>query len=428
MLLKTTSTLGPFLAVSLLASGAFAQTNVTPPAEIKEVVAAPAVAGEAPPADAPPPSTDSTNAALSAGGQFATGNSRLAAASGLGKFDLRRGNNAFAASLGGNYAEAYVTPAPTVIPNANPMLNPTVVPAAAPGWKESVENLQAKLRYDRYFSRNFSAFVQVTGTHDAFQALTFRVNADPGVKLLVVQQPQTKLWGEIGYDFQYDDNYTDSNGIEQAGAGGPALDPNGIDYLIQKTDTIHSGRVFAGLQHGFSKDVQLNMGLEYLQGFGGSGGGTPATPSGFAVFNPGSTLPVPGTPISKPYVDPVAITLTGSRLNLDILLAAKLGAGLSFGVGFSAKYNSAPLAGKQDFDTATTLTLIYSFGSGGEKPKPPAPPCTSGPADPASVPPKSGPAAAPPAPPPVAQVNPAPVAPAPPPPAPVAAPPPAPAH
>ncbi len=404
---STSRILGPFLACFFLAGNSFAQTNAVPPADIAQAVKAPAVAGVAPPAPPPPP-TDSLNAALSAGGQFATGNSGLAAASGLGKFDIRRGDNAFAASLGGNYAEAYLIPAPTVIPATTSGGNPTVIPAAPPGWKESTENIQAKVRYDRYLTPAFSVFAQLTGTHDAFQALTFRFNADPGVKLLFAQTQATKVWGELGYDFQFDDNYTDTNGLEQAGAGGAALDSNGVAYLIQRQDTIHSGRAFAGFQHKFNKEVSLNLGLEYLQGVGGGGGGLPATPGGYYVF---SAATAGNHPLSE-QVDPVSISLTGSRLNFDALLAAKVGGGLSFGVGFSAKYNSAPLPGKDQLDTATTLTLIYAYGTvvkPADKPK-----CEDAPAagGPASTPPTVAPAApatpAPTAPTPVVPATPAP--------------------
>ncbi len=311
---------------------------------------------------------------------------------------MRRGDNAFAAALIGNYSETYQTPATTyvTIPGSTKVY---AIPGAPPGWKESVENLQGKLRYDRYFSANFSAFAQVTGTHDAFQAVTFRLNADPGVKYLFWNHPETKLWGEAGYDFQYDDNYTNSIGIEQAGAGGSATDPNGAVYLIQKNDTIHSGRLFAGLQHNFNSQVNLNFGLEYLQGFGGSGGGAPALPAGHTIFNP-AALPSAMQLANASVVDPVSISLTGSRLNLDVLLAAKVGAGLSFGIGFNAKYNSAPLAGKEDLDTSTTLTLIYAFGGGPKKeePKPPTCPCNAPPPDGGAAAPAPG--AAPPPPPP----------------------------
>ncbi len=100
-------------------------------------------------------------------------------------------------------------------------------PTLPGSWQRSTENLQGKVRYDRYLNRNTSVFLQVTGTHDAFQAITFRLNADPGVKYLFVNEETLRVWGEAGYDFEYDDNLT-SQGIEQAGSGGNALDANGL--------------------------------------------------------------------------------------------------------------------------------------------------------------------------------------------------------
>jgi hypothetical protein len=372
-------------------TGALAQATApvpaqsgAPPADLTQTVAAPTAA------DAPtiaPPDTDSTNAAVSAGGQFASGNSKLFAATGLGKFDMRRGDNAFGAQLLGNYAEGAVAPSTTL--------------------KSTTENLQGKLRYDRYFTSAFGAFLQLTGTHDAFQAITFRLNVDPGVKLFFVDEPTTKFWGELGYDFEFDQNYVDGNNIEQAGSGGPALDANNLPYVIVSQNTIHSTRLFAGFKHGFNDKVNLSLGLEYLQGLAGTGTGTPNVPPGYTASQ----------------VDIVPVSVTGSRLNGDALLAAQVGGGFAIGVGLSAKFNSAPLAGKQDLDTTGTLSLIYSFSS--PTPAPP-PTCTEPPAPPPPPPPPPGtaPPAPPPPPPPPAAPPPAPPpAPAPPaPPAPPAAP------
>ncbi len=355
-------------------AGAPAATG-TPPADISGAVAAPTEL-KAPEKAAPP--TDATNVAISAGGQMATGNSKLYAGTAQGKLDLRRGNDAFGAALVGNFAETFTTPTATA-----------GQPAPAGSWQKSTENLQGKLRYDRYFSPVFGAFLQTTGTHDAFQAITFRLNIDPGVKLIVLDAEATKLWGELGYDFEFDDNYVDGSGIEQAGAGGPQLDSNGLPYVIQGTDTIHSSRLFAGFRHQFNKEVLLTAGLEYLQGMGGSGGGTPAVPSGYTADK----------------VDLVGITLTSSRVNFDALLAAHVGGGFSLGVGTTVKYNSAPLAGKQDVDTTATFSVIYAFSSPGPKeekkcpcpaepppgenpppPPPPPPPPLAPPAAPAAPP------------------------------------------
>jgi len=324
------SSLCALAAMTATARPAFAQAppgapgaTGTPPAEVTPTVAQGPTERAAPEEAAPP--TDSTSAAVSAGGQYAAGNSRLFAATGQGKLELRRGDNGFGAGLVGNFAESYV----------------------GGSYQKSTENLQGKLRYDRYFTAIFGGFLQVTGTHDAFQAITFRLNADPGVKLIVVDADATKLWGEVGYDFEFDDNYTDGNGIEQAGSGGAALDSNNLPYVIEQTDTIHSSRLFAGVRHQFNKEVVLTSGLEYLQGFGGSGGGTPPVPPGYLANK----------------VDVVAITLTAARLNFDALLAAHVGGGFSLGFGITAKYNSAPLPGKLNLDSTGTLSLIYAFAS-----------------------------------------------------------------
>jgi hypothetical protein len=382
-MIRRTSISGAVALGLFLASPASAQTSATPPHDEAVLVAVPVVS-DAPPAP-PKPLTDFTNAAISAGGQIATGNSRSVAMTGTGKFDMRRGPNAFGVAVIGNYAEAYVTPAPTLVPaysytppGGGPMVTAPahVIPAAAAGWAESTENLQGKLRYDRYLARDFSVFTQLTGTHDSFQALTFRLNLDLGVKYLFLDRPKTKVWFEAGYDFQYDDNYVDGNGVEQAGAGGPQLDVLGVPYLIKTNDSIHSGRLFAGGQESFTKEITLNLGLEYLQGFGGNGGAVASAPTGYFLVDGATPMQVTSdstagmTPIHNP-----SISTTGSRINFNALLAAHITGGISLGVGFQAKYNSAPLPGKFDTDTSTTLTLIYAFAATPPTvPPPPTPP------------------------------------------------------
>jgi hypothetical protein len=63
-----------------------------------------------------------------------------------------------------------------------------------------------------------------------------------------------------------------------------------------------------------------------------------------------------------------------SRLNFDLLFVAKVGPGISVGLGFSARYDNDPLPGKQDLDTSTTVSLLYAFSQVPKPPAPPAPP------------------------------------------------------
>ena len=292
---------------------------------------------------------DSTAVAVNAGAQFVTGNSRLIAITGGGKIEMRRGDNGFGAALVGNYAEAYTAP---------------VAPATNGTWADTVRNVQGKLRYDRFFGPNFSGFLQLTGTHDAFQATAFRLNVDPGVKYLFVNKDKTKFWGEIGYDFEFDDNYTDSDGYEQAGAGGKVTDANGLPFVIIQTNTMQSARAYLGFRHAFNKEVAFSAGLEYLQGFGGSGDGLP-------------NLPPLQTDLT---VTRVKLDLVRSRLNFDALFTASLGHGLALGAGFTAKYNSNPLPGKDNLDTTTTLTLIFAYTAPAKKKEEAKPVCPIEPA------------------------------------------------
>src|SRR5882672_1943297 len=67
-----------------------------PPPDAKALVDAPKEGPDAPKLENP---SDETTATVSAGGQFASGNSKLVAFTANGKFDMRRGKNGFGAAL-----------------------------------------------------------------------------------------------------------------------------------------------------------------------------------------------------------------------------------------------------------------------------------------------------------------------------------------
>ena len=97
------------------------------------------------------------------------------------------------------------------------------------------------------------------------------------------------------------------------------------------------------------------------------------------------------------YVD-----TTRYRVNCDAVVAAKVGGGLAIGIGFSARYDHAPLPGKEKLDTSTTLSLIYAYSDIVEpkkatcpcpEPTPPPPPQNPPPPPPQNPPPTSPPLA-----------------------------------
>src|SRR5262249_52437245 len=147
--------------------------------------------------------------------------------------------------------------------------------------------------------------------HDRFQGLDFRYNLDPGVKYLFVREKASTLWGELGYDFQYDIR-RDEDLIQRDATGA-------VTAVLDKTQTDHSIRAFAGFKHAFNEEVTLSTGVEYLQSL---------------------------------------VETDRSRLNFDALFAAKVGGGLALGLGFGARYDNAPLPGKEKLDTSTTVSLI----------------------------------------------------------------------
>jgi putative salt-induced outer membrane protein len=278
--------------ICCVASLAAAQDLGAPPPEAEKAAAGPGPAREAPKITTAP---EGTAASLSAGGLSSTGNSRLVAFTGSGTYDWRGGANGVGASLVGNYGKS----------------------APPDGEMETTtENFQGRLRYDRYLIDDLSLFMLVTGRHDRFQGLAFRLNLDPGVKYLFVNRPATALWLEAGYDFQYDTRTDEAREVRDE--MGELLD------RLDKNETDHSARLFLGFRHAFNDATALTNGIEYLQSF------------------------VEG----KRY-----------RFNYDVLFTAKVWGDLALGVGFNARFDNAPLPDKEKLDTTSTLSLVYSYSN-----------------------------------------------------------------
>jgi len=296
--------MGAYLvAVLVIGLGAIARpvraqsVTAAPPPDPKALATAPAAPTKEPSVAAP---TEGTTAALSAGGLISTGNSRLTAFTGSGAFEYRKGNSGFGASILGNYG------------------------VGAPPGQEMVttaQNLQGRLRYDQYFVEQAGVFLIATGRHDRMQGILFRFNLDPGLKYLFIAEAARALWVEGGYDFQYDIRRDEDRQVLDANKN-PVLDPNGQPVLLDKTATDHSARLFAGFRNAFNEEVTLSLGIEYLQSF---------------------------------------VETTRNRLNFAALFAAKVTGGLALGFGFTARYDHAPLPGKEKLDTTTSVSLIFAY-------------------------------------------------------------------
>jgi putative salt-induced outer membrane protein len=236
---------------------------------------------------------DTAQLDVAAGGLIATGNARQVALTGSSKFKLRRDVNQLKALAAVNYARA------------------ATADDEDSGLVETVSNAQGSLRYDFFFADHWSLFAAVTARRDRFQGLDLRLNLDPGVAYYLIDRPNQQLWVEAGYDFQHDVR-RDEN-LAEARAAGEVLD---------KTESRHSVRTFAGYDDKLNERVSFATGLEYIQ----------------------------SVQESDTY-----------RLNWDASITSNIAGRFSTAVTLSLKYDSQPLPGVKTLDIVSAFNLVYSL-------------------------------------------------------------------
>lgn len=235
--------------------------------------------------------TDATELKLSAGGLFTGGNSESLAATTAAKFRLRRGMNQLAAAAAGNYGEA--------------------APAGSDERETNVENLQGRIRYDRFVAKQFALFASVSALRDRFQGLALRLNFDPGVAFYFIDVDKHRFWSEVGYDLQYD--YRREDALEAAEAAGTPVD---------RSTTRHGGRALLAYENGLAENVSFDTSLEYLQAF----------------------------------------TETENwRLGWDVGLTTALKSGFSLATTFSLRYDNNPLPDVETTDMTMAVSLVYQL-------------------------------------------------------------------
>ncbi len=237
-------------------------------------------------------SKDATELKISAGGLLATGNTRSMSGTTALALRVRRTDNQLSADAAANYAQAAPSPDEDRV--------------------TTVENLQGKLRYDRFVTGSLAGFVALTARRDRFQGLNLRLNLDPGFAYYVIDEAKTQLWAEAGYDLQYD--------VRRDSAREEALASTG--QLPDKTETRHSARVFVGYSNALSEMVTFKTGVEYLQGL----------------------------PETQYW-----------RLNWDSALSSQIGGNFSVATSLSVRYDNAPLPTKESTDVLTAVSLVYTL-------------------------------------------------------------------
>jgi putative salt-induced outer membrane protein len=238
-------------------------------------------------------SKDGTTFKLTAGGLLSAGNSRNLALTTAADYFLRRGSSQFSALAAINYGRS--APGPD-LPS-----------------ETTVENYQGNVRYDYFFAGSLAGFGSVSARRDRFQQLDLRLNFDPGLAYYFIDQKEQRLWGELGYDLQYDVRRQEA---VDASIADPTLDD------LKRTQVRHSVRLFAGYVNQVNSAVKFNASAEYLQN---------------------------------------VTQAKNARVNLDLGLTSQINGSFSIASTFSLKFDNNPLPGVEKTDLVTALNLVYTL-------------------------------------------------------------------
>ncbi len=243
------------------------------------------------------PSDDTASWSLNAGGAINTGNTRSYNVNLGTRALLVRGMN----SVSGDIQYVYGS-ANTRDSNGN-----------FTGNKRNADNLNAQARYERFISHLDAAFVGTRFRRDIFAGLDARIQLQAGYQRHFFRKEKHRLWGEVGYDFTYDNLYPN-----------PLIDPTDATKtrVLSDHQSVHSPRVFAGYENLLNEAVTFVTGIEFL----------------YDIENSKN--------IRSQWV---------SELN------SKLSDRFSLGLMFAARYDNVPVPGKEKLDTLTTINLIYSM-------------------------------------------------------------------
>lgn len=261
---------------------------------------------EAAPGDAP--SDEETLITLSAGATLNTGNTRAIAGNIGAALSLKREDDVFSASLSFNYGRAALRG----------------MDGTFADMQTNTENLQGRVRYDRYLSDDDALFVAVLGRRDRFAGLDGRVQAQLGYlrNFFLEEEGKHRLWGEAGYDLSYDDYYPN-----------PLLDPMG--NALEGDALVHSARLFFGYENRVNDNVTFKTGVEGLMN---------------------------------------VEDLEDTRIEWKSALTSDLSDALKLSLEFALGYDHQPVPGRDELDTLTTLNIVLSLDASEEDEVPPEAP------------------------------------------------------
>lgn len=241
-----------------------------------------------------------TEASISAGGLFSSGNAKSIALTTAGSLKVRRDEHQFSMAIAANFARAGKTGEPV---------------------ETSVENYQGLLRYDYFITNNLALFLQNQDRRDRFQGLDLRFQVDPGLAYYIINTKKQILRTEVGYDLQHDVRRDESR-VQTPPAAAPGAPPPAPLPLVDKTQTLHNIRLFGGYENQLYKEVSLVSSLEYLQ----------------------------------------AVTDLGTyRLVFNVGIKSNVSTNLAIATTYTMRYENKPLPGVVNTDSIASINLVYTL-------------------------------------------------------------------
>ncbi len=222
---------------------------------------------------------------ISAGGVLNTGNTRSLSTNAGSRFMFTRAMNQLSGDVQFAYGRASVQDEET--------------PNDFEGWVTNTENLNAQLRYDRFFTIHDAIFLGSRLRLDRFAGLSLRLQGQTGYLRNLVRQEALRVWVETGYDLSYDNVHRDSNDAY-----------------------IHSARGFFGYDHQLNEHVGMVVGLEGL----------------YDVQNHQNV-----------------------RAQMIVEIASKVSDTFSLNLTFTGRFDNVPVPDRQKRDTLTTLNLVMTI-------------------------------------------------------------------
>ena len=288
------------LALMFFSAPAFAQTNpkfeyVKPVIEKK---------------DAPEWTAQVKGGLISVGGNSQATNVNMGAAA-----SRKDGDNKFALDFAGAYGETKNRVYAPVVDGDEDITRTKV---------QSTNNLLAKARYDRFLTENNAAYLASAVGRDKIAGKKLFGGAQAGYSRQLISNEQHLVLAELGYDFSYESYY--------------AVDADAV--------SIHSARVFVGETWKVSDDTGIYGNVEAL----------------FNVNKEGSAYNVNKKVTAPPAEAGSAAKGVGAfkdtRVNAKTGLTTRIWKDLSFGFGFTLRYdqNPAPLALPAGVMKAATYT------------------------------------------------------------------------